>query len=182
MGLVKLLTVGRSLKRVRDETHRYKLMTGVMPTFGFDGGAEVGREEPGRMVALEASREAMMSNAGHKSMKTETGESSAKERANAFLLARLSRKANPFKSTVRPAARGALQGELSLANVRVVRNDLSDSDLELVEAASKPAARVEQDAPKNGNVFAARASERAEAKQASWFGRLIGRLARVRIQ
>ena len=41
---------------------------------------------------------------------------------------------NPFKSE-KPAPRPAIQGELSLDKVKPVRNDLCDSDLELVAAA-----------------------------------------------
>jgi hypothetical protein len=41
-----------------------------------------------------------------------------------------------------PKAKPLVQGELSLGRVKVVRNDLSDSDLEVVEA--KPAAELQQ--------------------------------------
>jgi hypothetical protein len=175
MGLVKLLTVGRSLRRVRDQTHRYKLLTDAMPTFGLDSGAPVGREaDPpeedfAMMEEQQATNDAM-------AMNTDAGESSAKERSSAFLLARLTYKKNPFRSSARPAPRGELQGELSLDKVKVVRNDLSDSDLELVEA-SRPAKAVAV----KGNVFAA-PTPGVEAKRPSWFARLVSKVARARIQ
>jgi len=175
MGLVKLLTVGRSLRQVRDQTHRYKLLTGAMPTFGLDSGAPVGREGEPPDEDLEAVEDRETTNDA-KAMKTDAGESSAKERSNAFLLARLSYKKNPFRSSARPAPRGELQGELSLDKVKVVRNDLSDSDLELVEAS-----RPTKAAPVKGNVFAA-PTPGAEAKRPSWFARLVSKVARARIQ
>ncbi len=61
---------------------------------------------------------------------------------------RFCEKLNPFRSRTparisrreRPLfARPAVQTELSLDNVRVVRNDLSDTDLEVVALKSKPA-------------------------------------------
>jgi len=52
------------------------------------------------------------------------------------LLQRLSRMKNPFrpKSTARKAA-APVQGELRLDSVRVVRNDLNETDLEVIPAA-----------------------------------------------
>jgi hypothetical protein len=176
MGLVKLLTVGRSLRRVRDETHRYKLMTGAMPTFGFESGAQVGLEEDPGSEGFETAEE-RETTSDAKAMKMETGESSAKERSNAFLLARLSYKKNPFRSSARPAPRvEQLQGELSLEKVKVVCNDLSDSDLELVEAS-----RPTEPAPNKANVFAAPTPD-AEVKRPSWLSRLVSKVARARIQ
>ena len=175
MGLVKLLTVSRSLRQVRNETHRYKLLTGAMPTFGLDSGAPVGREGEAAVEDSEAMEEQETTNDAT-AMKTDAGESSAKERSNAFLLARLTYKKNPFRSSAKPAPRGELQGELSWDKVKVVRNDLSDSDLELVEA-SQPA----KAAPVKGNVFAA-PTPGGEAKRPSWFARLFSKMAGARSQ
>ncbi len=175
MGLVKLLTVGRSLRQLRDTGHRYKLLTGAMPTFGLDSGAPVGREGNSAGEDFEAMEEQETTSEA-KAMNTDAGEASAKERSNAFLLARLTYKKNPFRSSVRPTPRGELQGELSLDKVKVVRNDLSDSDLELVEA-SQPA----KAASAKANVFAA-PTPGTEAKRPSWFARLVSKVARARIQ
>ena len=76
-----------------------------------------------------------------KSEAAQTGSGSEKA-MNAYPMGRWTLKANPFKSASRPAT-PVVQGELSLEKVKVVRNDLSDSDLELVAAAksaSKPVA------------------------------------------
>ena len=55
------------------------------------------------------------------------------------------RRVLPARSSIPKRARQSIQGELTLENVRVVRNDLSDTDLEIVAAktaaAPKPAAQ-----------------------------------------
>jgi hypothetical protein len=51
----------------------------------------------------------------------------------------------PFASSVAPLPGRAMQGELSLENVRVVRNDLTDTDYEVVcseTATASPVKRV----------------------------------------
>lgn len=45
---------------------------------------------------------------------------------------------NPFRSSAATPPRRTIQGELSLDNVKPVRNDLSDSDLELVAVKKEP--------------------------------------------
>ena len=76
MGLVTLLTVGRSLRRLPREAHRYTLLTGTMPTFGLDSGAPVGREGemPGEDFEVV---EAQETTSETKVMNTDAGESTA---------------------------------------------------------------------------------------------------------
>jgi hypothetical protein len=64
-----------------------------------------------------------------------------------------------------------VQGELSLDKVKPMRNDLSDSDLELVRR--KPARHVD-----GGNVFAAPAN--GEARRPSLLMRIKERLFRAK--
>jgi hypothetical protein len=94
---------------------------------------------------------------------------------NAYPLGRWTLKSNPFKSASKPGGPPVVQGELSLDKVKVVRNDLSDSDLELV-AASKGAKAVAE----TGNVFAG-ASAAAGAKP-SWWARFRTRWFRGKAQ
>ena len=138
MGLMQLLTVGRSLSEARDRPHRFKLLNGAMPNFG-----ESGWENRKRAVrhAEPAAENAALGEPNMKSEVAQTGTGSDKG-MNAYPLGRWTLKANPFKSSARPAT-PVVQGELSLEKVKVVRNDLTESDLELVAAAksvSKPAA------------------------------------------
>ena len=67
-------------------------------------------------------------------MESQTAQGEAKDAGrgmNAYPLGRWTLRVNPFKTAPKPARTG-VQGELSLEKVKVVRNDLSDSDLELV--------------------------------------------------
>jgi hypothetical protein len=120
MGLMQLLTVGRSLSEARDRPHRFKVLNGAMPTFGFP---DVG----GR-------RRRVRTNSGEQTMQSQTAQGEVKDAGrgmNAYPLGRWTLRVNPFKTAAKPAGAG-VQGELSLEKVKVVRNDLSDSDLELV--------------------------------------------------
>jgi hypothetical protein len=120
----------------------------------------------GREERVSAETETIV---GEQTMKAEPAEGTGKA-ATGFPLGRWALKANPFKSPAQGAAPPVVQGELSLEKVKVVRNDLSDSDLELV-AASQPAKAA---APLAENVFA------AGAKKPSLLVRLKSRLLRAK--
>ena len=176
MGLMHLLKVGRSLGEARDRPHRYKLLNGAMPTFGPASGAGVGQKGDlaGRVAEERENGPAeIKTRVGEPTMKTETAETTEKTPAtNAFPVRRWALKRSPFKSSLRSAPRPAVQGEFSLDKVKVVRNDLSDSDLELV-AASKPVTAPE---PAAGNIFAGA----LESKKSSLLSRVRSRLFRAK--
>jgi hypothetical protein len=163
MGLMQLLTVGRSLSEARDRPHRFKLLNGAMPNFG-----EADRENRKRVVrhAETAAGNAALGESRMKSEAAQAGNDSDKA-MNAYPLGRWTLKANPFKSSAKPAT-PVVQGELSLEKVKVVRNDLTDSDLELVVAA-KSASK----AAVSENVFGGPPT----AKRSLW-ARVKGCLAR----
>ncbi len=158
MGLMQLLTATRSLSEAKDRPHRYKLMNHGWPTFGH---AVV--EQSGETAAeLAAQRNAM---------KTEVAEQSATTPKQAFPLGRWTK--NPFRSTAIPSRHASVvQGELSLEKVKPVRNDLSESDLELI--SRKPAAQE--------NVFAAPAPGVEIAQKLSLFSRMKARLFRKKAE
>ncbi len=176
MGLMQLLTVGRSLSEARDRPHRFKVLSSAMPTFGHP--TDVERTQNGERPVAEPVKETAehKTDLGEQTMKTETaqaGEKVEKESGmNAYPLGRWTLKANPFKSSIKPSRPPGVQGELSLEKVKVVRNDLSDSDLELV-AASSEAKAVEPP----GNVFAA--PDAAETMKVSIWARIKGRWSRL---
>jgi len=156
MALMRLLTVGRSLDEARDRPHRYKLLTGAMPTFGHVNGMRVGgKSSSGTILAPEREESHSVEteiSVGEQTMKAEAAEAvETSKEPTTFPLGRWASKANPFRSA-RAAAPPAVQGELSLEKVKVVRNDLSDSDLELV--ASQPPKATESE-----NVFGTGASK-----------------------
>ena len=74
------------------------------------------------------------------------------------LLARRARK--PARVATPFATKLAVQGELSLDRIKVVRNDLSDADLEVIGAKPAPSAAV--------NALARQSAERAEFGALTW--------------
>ena len=133
-----MLTMGRSLSEAREQPHRYKLRGRGLPTFG-NGSAAVGKDF-NTTVAPRLGGEVGQERAGGESMKSGTISGHLMPvPGNLFPAVRWGWK-NPFKSTKR-ALRPVIQGELSLDNVKPLRNDLSDSDLELV----RPVKRIEQE-------------------------------------
>ena len=127
MSLMNLLTAGRSLSEAREQPHRYKLTKGAFPNFGKPvaaRGATGGEMNAGAV--------------GSQAMKTDTVAQKVMGAAPSHK--RWALPSNPFKLSRAPVPHPAVQGELSLDKVRPVRNDLSDSDLELVAAAKKPEA------------------------------------------
>jgi hypothetical protein len=138
MSLVRLLWTTTSLSEAKDQPHRFKMRYGL-PTFGHPTAVknfEVRTSAPNAVLESD-----------EKAMKTETlNEQAAPVDQNVFPRGRWAAR-TPFKSD-KASARPVVQGELSLEKVKPVRNDLSDSDLELVQASR----RVE---PKAASPFAA---------------------------
>ena len=181
MALIKLLAAGRSWSEPRDRPHRYKLKNGVLPTFGNNPSAVVERHVDSNAETTVSQKPSAVPDApkqfcGTETMKAEpvaepTFEMGAPQ--SGASLKRWSWKVNPFKarSAKQPvtAPCQTLQGELSLDKVKVKRNDLSDSDLEVV-SAHRP------------NVFAApvAATTEGEAKKHSLLSRVAARLFRVK--
>ena len=157
---MQLLTATRSLSEAKYQPHRYKLMRDGWPTFG-NAVVEQGGEEPAG-VAVERN-----------AMKTDVAEQNPNAAVKQpYPLGRWTK--NPFRSTAIPSQRAAaVQGELSLDKVKPVRNDLSDSDLELLPR--KPA---------NENPFTAPAAKPGgePMQKLSLFARMKARLFRSKAE
>lgn len=166
MGLMQLLTVGRSLSEARDRPHRYKLRSQSWPVLvGRSGESEAGWNAEEREAASE-------DRAGVQAMKTSTSAVADKtDTAPAYPSGRWTLKANPFRSSPSPKSESgsSLQGELVLDNVKPKRNDLSDSDLELVAVA-----RVKPSTSPFGGVAKIATTEVPVAKAASVWQRVLG--------
>ena len=118
MPLMDLLTIGRSLSEARERRHRYKVKSSKLPTFGNPAGPVL-EKRFGVGAAPGARRSETSERAtGTKRMKREA---IMEEQG-------WSRKGKADRSAEPPET---VQGELSLDKVKPVRNDLSDSDLEL---------------------------------------------------
>lgn len=161
MSLMRLLTVGRSLGAVRDQPSRYKMtQQSLLPKFGAAKQSET-VEAPVVDSDLKAAPVPPV-NANTK-QKAASEPTAAKEKRTkvmtavetefpavdtaapvmpkqAFPQGRWTIFRNPFGTAVsKPKAVPApVQGELSLDSVKPVRNDLSDSDLEVIRV-SRPA-------------------------------------------
>src|SRR5215203_3542602 len=92
MGLMQLLTVGRSLSEARDRPHRFKVLSRAMPNFG-----ESGLENQRRPVR-QAERAAVNAAMGEPTMKSDAAQTGngAGNKMNAYPLGRWTLRANPF--------------------------------------------------------------------------------------
>jgi hypothetical protein len=93
------------------------------------------KEEPEQARAVKAKRVAQVKSAGIKAAQV-------LRQAKAALLSKLhwlimGRRNRPTRPARGPLTEPAVQGELSLDKIKVVRNDLSDADLEIVPARPK---------------------------------------------
>lgn len=118
--LMKLLRTTNTLSEAKDQPHRYKVRAGGLPTFG--NPVEPAVKNFGGVRTERAKTEAATRSVGPAP-------------SSGWV-----KKLNPFATQGAPVARAAVQGELSLDNVKPVRNDLSDTDLELVAAVKQPEA------------------------------------------
>ena len=146
MSLMQLLLAGRSLKAAKDRSGPYRLpQQNLLPRFGptKPAGHEATPAPPQSADSLsqEPAREIKGTLRGTGPKPTPIGPACPVEKQ------RPSRWRFWFRKPFRPATptgrhEGAIQGELMLDGVRVVRNDLCDADLELV-----PARQIEPAAP-----------------------------------
>lgn len=156
MGLMQLLTVGRSLGRISDEPSRYKMtQQSLLPKFGSvnapENRARGVSETTNPVVTRANAAEANVCSAAaindRKQMNAVQPELERKSAPNAavpkpaFPRGRWTFFRSPFSRKPKPEALSAVpvQSELSLDAVKPVRNDLCDSDLELVQAARRRA-------------------------------------------
>ncbi len=166
MSLLRLLTAGRSLETIKSDASCYRVAnTGFLPKFASKQNPfrVTSRPDNNRQafgptavvnpVTVKATAQAPQTPLPGGSAATGTAPKAAVEPATGGLgwLYRAVLKLRPRfrrsgKAVGAPARarliKGPVQGELLLASVKVVRNDLSDSDLEVVPArGSVPAAR-----------------------------------------
>jgi hypothetical protein len=156
MGLMQLLTVGRSLDRISDEPSRYKMtQQTLLPKFGSvnapenraRGVSETTNPVIAPAAAGKAKAESATARNDRKKMNAVQPEMERKVAPEgvapkpAFPRGRWTLFRNPFAKVPKPeaATRAPVQSELLLDAVKPVRNDLSDSDLELVQAARRSA-------------------------------------------
>jgi hypothetical protein len=167
MSLVRLLTAGKSLVGIQDSKSRYRSVDPrALPKFGSEKkvNTEVAGESGVRPSAAKSSAEGVKADVrvtADKNVRAPLADKNAgiteaagkaptraarQDRGSGWvgewgskLSSLVSQKPKPTRSAI-PRFNGVpVQGELSLDNIKVVRNDLSDADLEVVaKEAVKP--------------------------------------------
>jgi hypothetical protein len=150
MGLMQLLAAGRSLGKIGDQPSRYRMtQQSLLPKFGWvkapEERAPVGRvssnqtiaktglKQSGPITATAANDRKQMNAVQSKPLEVTVPKTAVARPA--FPIGRWTMFKNPFSKAPKPkAAEAPEQPELSLDQVKPVRNDLSDADLELVQS------------------------------------------------
>lgn len=191
MSLLRLLSAGKSLVGLKPEAARYRMSDPrAMPRFGSDRNPFQARktlspdappapapavEAPGPVVTPKVEPAATAPEAERRTrLEPGTVAKSEWKRKLAGWMGKLRFRRQPNKSKraapARPA-RGPVQGELSLDAIQVVRNDLSDSDFEVVARKAGPAAKPAPVAPAPGQADPTPAPDPEAAR-----GRMAARL------
>src|SRR5215831_9777408 len=147
MSLVRLLTAGKSLVGIQDSKSRYRAVDPrAMPKFGSEKKIEtdVARESEAKPSVAKPNVES-----SNVSVEKTPVAVARKARGSGWvsqwgskLSSLVSQKPKPTRSAV-PRFNGVpVQDELSLDNIKVVRNDLSDADLEVVTRKTGPGKSV----------------------------------------
>ncbi len=179
MSLVQLLVVGKSICNVEDHQSPYRMLRQhLLPKFGGDEDGEVGQARA--VMPNDGAIGAVGERVGNISATIQLGEA----RSQATEVAAPAAPVVPVvpvvpaaevreTSAVRPRERwmwgrnpfaykgkpkkgpDAVQGELSLDAIKVIRNDLNDADLEIVPARAAPAPAPAPPRPHPGVIRAA---------------------------
>ncbi len=154
MSLMQLLTVGRSLRNIVDQPHRYKMTrANLLPKFGSGKGedanafagivAEESETEPVEMASANLSPGIPSDAVGSPPVEAASRASAAEQAATSSLTSPRGRGTWLSKGVAQQpgskAQHDPVRGERTLDAVKVVRNDLSDADPEVVPAQAAPA-------------------------------------------
>jgi hypothetical protein len=149
---VRLLTAGKSLVGIQDSKSRYRSVDPrAMPKFGSEKKftTEVARESDATPGVARASIDSSKVNA------EKTPEAVTRAARGGGWVSQWGSKLGSLVSQTPKPTRSAVprfngmpvQGELSLDNIRVVRNDLSDADLEVVAKKAETREQEEVEPP-----------------------------------
>ncbi len=195
MSLMRLLSAGKSLVGMSDANSRYRMgKPGMMPKFGsgrnpFRSAAQK-KEGQGESVTKPVEPAVTPSSSQpHISMAEQKAQRTSPRRRLVFrslfgawiekLKARFGRRASDNqRAAIAPSPSGLMQGELSLDRIKVVRNDLSDTDFEIT-AREAAAPRPAVDASSQEFRTAMKAAPTARRDYGPW-RELSGRLDELR--
>ena len=155
MSLVRLLASGKSLVGLTEPAHRYRMRSkNPLPKLGNNPFAErpvgIGSKTPAEMEAENLKETRKLPDIAIPEPLTPNALERTRWTTAREFIGRLAQKLVPWRMRPAPVAapliakpeKVAVQGELSLDNIKVVRNDLSESDVELAPVQpAKPAHR-----------------------------------------
>jgi hypothetical protein len=149
MSLVRLLTAGKSLVGIQDSKSRYRSVDPrAMPKFGSEkkSNADLARECEAKPSVAKSNVESSNPNAEKTAVATarKACGSGWVSQWGSKLGSLVSQKPKPTRSAISRFNGVPVQGELSLDNIKVVRNDLSDADLEVVTRKTPQKAEVSE--------------------------------------
>jgi hypothetical protein len=158
MSLLRLLTAGKSLVGAQDAEPRYRATTQrLLPKFGSAKNPFIGRKAATAASAPSGEAARVMPCAPQPASAPPSGalgvarptwlrrllSTALAERVRGWTAKATERftrpKVKPAKPAIPQFSKPPVQAELSLERVKVLRNDLSDADLEVVAAKTKPA-------------------------------------------
>ncbi len=170
MSLMHLLTVGRSFGSVEDRPSPYRMVQeNLLPKFGptdrsesklppVEVGSAVAPGGPSmRSGGADGSKRSEIKMNPIETQAPPAPDASSAFPPQAYPLGRWTLLRNPFhRPTASRKGPNFVQGELSLASVRPVRNDLNESDLIIIPASVAPAGVSDEPAsmPRRGGVMA----------------------------
>jgi hypothetical protein len=169
MSLMRLLTMGRSLNEVKT-VGRYHVPREVgLPQFSFGKPAVKFSSAPATTPVTEAVKA--------KSVTIENSQAGVAENAvKPPAAGGWMKRSNPFAAAAVPAV---VQAELTLDQVKVARNDLSEADFEIVPRQELPRQAEIKPYRKRNQPAAVPANDVLGAKAWNWLGsRLFGAAAR----
>jgi hypothetical protein len=151
MSLVRLLTAGKSLVGIQDSKSRYRAVDPrAMPKFGSEKKIDTddARESEAKRGVGRASVESSKANLEKTPVAAARPARSSGwvSQWGSKLSSLVSQKPKPARSAIPRLGEAPVQGELSLDNIKVIRNDLSDADLEVVTRKTAPAKETESGA------------------------------------
>ncbi len=162
MSLMQLLAVGKSIRTIRNRPSPYRMtQQNLLPRFGesrWEGKTFEGKHLEGKLPEDRSEAGNEVAQSGKSGTPGSAGEAAQAPSGVAYPSGRwtILRRHFGFRTSEGKAA--LIQGELRLDAVRVVRNDLSDSDLEVIPARA--------------------AKQRRERAGAGWLERVLHRLGR----
>ncbi len=172
---MRLLSMGRSLNEVKSVGRYHVPRETGLPHYKFGKPAAKISSAP---AAISSATEAKIKNADSENIQAGVTQTEVKKQMSGGWLKR----SNPFAPAARPKAdapKAPVQSELTLDKIKVVRNDLSDADYEVVPRQELPRQAELKPYRKPNKPAMVPANDELGSKAWGWLGsRLFGAAAK----